>query len=504
MAPRLAQSQIELVEAMVPDIALNDKQRAEAADCSTRAVRRVRANMRCFGSARAPPNGGGRPRSITPSMLNALCDRLIEKPCMYQDEMVVFLWDEFEILVTTYSISRALASIRWSNKTARRVAKERNADLRDLYLHKLSAFRSYQLVYIDESGCDKRIGFRRTGWSPLGVTPVQIAKFHRGRRYQILPAHEGVVLDRPAQIYFAGDRLSYWVWVPTLNRAEEKAFNAQVKAFIDRANRLDMDYFPGIESTGEGTHAPSPRGSTSPDYPKRRTGLSGTIYEKVGEVISRGGFREVFCVQIISPEPGDRQDQPKSEQPMQELVAKEIFHKGNSPSTKQWFREMQENECKIVMNNPNPHINAIIDIAYVPGSDDTPWIIEEYQPYCLDDEKLPFDVDAEDMVWQLVSGLKHYHDSGIMHHDIKPSNILMRRINDPKNGNPRWLFKFTDHGMARRTNHPVQGLAGTGWYCAPEILDREPHNEKADIFSLGVEFLGSHGGLLAPRQYAPS
>jgi transposase len=53
-------------------------------------------------------------------------------------------------------------------------------------------------VYVDESGCDRRVGFRRTGWSPLGVTPVQIAKFHRGQRYQILPAYSqnGILLSR--------------------------------------------------------------------------------------------------------------------------------------------------------------------------------------------------------------------------------------------------------------------------------------------------------------------
>jgi hypothetical protein len=77
--------------------------------------------------------------------------------------MVVLLWDEFEVLVTTSAVSRALASIGWSKKVARRVAKERNPDLRDFYLHNLSAFRSYHLVYVDESGYDKRIGFRRTG-----------------------------------------------------------------------------------------------------------------------------------------------------------------------------------------------------------------------------------------------------------------------------------------------------------------------------------------------------
>jgi hypothetical protein len=69
-----------------------------------------------------PVNGAGRPRTITPAMLRALCDRLIEKPHMYQDEMVVFLWGEFDMLVTTYSISRALKQAGWSKKTARRVA----------------------------------------------------------------------------------------------------------------------------------------------------------------------------------------------------------------------------------------------------------------------------------------------------------------------------------------------------------------------------------------------
>ena len=115
--------------------------------------------------------------------------------------MVGFLWDEFDILVTISSIGRALASAGWSKKVARRVAQERNADLRDFYLYSLPAFRSYHLVYIDESGCNKRIGFRRTGWSPLGVTLVQIARFHRDQRQQILPAYtqDGILLVRMFQ-----------------------------------------------------------------------------------------------------------------------------------------------------------------------------------------------------------------------------------------------------------------------------------------------------------------
>jgi hypothetical protein len=46
-------------------------------------------------------------------MLSALLERLIEKPELYQDEMAMFLYDEFEVVVTTPTISRALASAGW-------------------------------------------------------------------------------------------------------------------------------------------------------------------------------------------------------------------------------------------------------------------------------------------------------------------------------------------------------------------------------------------------------
>ncbi len=85
--------------------------------------------------------------------------RLLDK-CT--DEMAIYLYDKFDVLVTTSCISRALASAGRSKKVARRVASERNADLRDFYLHKRSAFRSYHMVYIDEPGSDDRIGFRKT------------------------------------------------------------------------------------------------------------------------------------------------------------------------------------------------------------------------------------------------------------------------------------------------------------------------------------------------------
>jgi len=46
-------------------------------------------------------------------MLDMLLERLVEKPGLYQDEMAAFLFDEFNVLVTTSTINRALKSIGW-------------------------------------------------------------------------------------------------------------------------------------------------------------------------------------------------------------------------------------------------------------------------------------------------------------------------------------------------------------------------------------------------------
>jgi transposase len=67
-----------------------------------------------------------------------------------------------------------------------------------LYQHNLSdsGFCLYYYVFVDESGSDKQGGFRQTGWSPLGVTPIQIARFQHKQRYQILLVYtqDGIIL----------------------------------------------------------------------------------------------------------------------------------------------------------------------------------------------------------------------------------------------------------------------------------------------------------------------
>jgi hypothetical protein len=105
----------------------------------------MRTNFRNFGSTAALPNRIGRPRSITPAMLDALREHLLKNPELYQDEMALFLWEKFKVHVNTSSILRVLNSVSWSKKKIRRVSKARNADLRDLYVHNTSNFLSFQM-----------------------------------------------------------------------------------------------------------------------------------------------------------------------------------------------------------------------------------------------------------------------------------------------------------------------------------------------------------------------
>ncbi len=123
MAPNLAASQHQLIGDMILSRSLKQTEMATAAGCSERAIRRRASNLRLFGKTKAPWNGAERRRIITPQMLDALRERLLEKPGLYRDEMAVFLYDEFGILVTVSSISKALASTGWSKKATRHVAK---------------------------------------------------------------------------------------------------------------------------------------------------------------------------------------------------------------------------------------------------------------------------------------------------------------------------------------------------------------------------------------------
>lgn len=76
-------------------------------------------------------------------------------------------------------------------------------------------------------------------------------------------------------------------------------------------------------------------------------------------------------------------------------------------------------------------------------------------------------------------GLEHVHESGYMHLDFKPENILVSRNGGVKLVDFDLARPITDTG--KRKKNP-----GTPAYMAPEQLAGEPFDHRVDIFAFGV------------------
>lgn len=170
---------------------------ATQARCSARAVRRISCEDPIEMAKRAQSRVGRR-SCISEPMRKFLRDVLIKEPDLYRDEMADLLHEEFGGIASERSIGRALQAIDWTRKRMYRTAQQRDPDLRTKFLYDIAEYPSDHLIFIDESGCDRRIGYRHWGWSQRGTAPVKVTKFGRGKRWHILPAYtqDGILIKR--------------------------------------------------------------------------------------------------------------------------------------------------------------------------------------------------------------------------------------------------------------------------------------------------------------------
>ena len=91
--------------------------------------------------------------------------------------------------------------------------------------------------------------------------------------------------------------------------------------------------------------------------------------------------------------------------------------------------------------------------------------------------------EVVELVAGVADALHHAHESGVVHRDVKPSNILLTEEGQPK---------VTDFGLARVEDalalSRTGDFAGTPFYMSPEQIrgDRSKIDRSTDVYSLGV------------------
>ncbi|CAH1251251.1 NEK7 [Branchiostoma lanceolatum] len=87
---------------------------------------------------------------------------------------------------------------------------------------------------------------------------------------------------------------------------------------------------------------------------------------------------------------------------------------------------------------------------------------------------------TQNLAVQLCEGLKHIHDAGYMHRDLKLINVLV---------SSEGVVKLADLGSSKSEEAYARTKDGTRFYAAPEVLAQKEYNRSADIYSLGLILL---------------
>ena len=156
--------------------------------------------------------------------------------------------------------------------------------------------------------------------------------------------------------------------------------------------------------------------------------------------------------------------------------------------TDQASRSRFRKEALALSRLTHPNIAVVHDFDTL---DDTDFLVMELVPGITLEEKLvagPLDeTEAINLVTQLVEGLAAAHQQGVIHCDIKPSNLRVT---------PDGHVKILDFGLAKFLKHADavsitmsitqdHGVAGTLAYMSPEQLRGSPPDERTDTYAVG-------------------
>ncbi|XP_062095465.1 serine/threonine-protein kinase ATG1c [Humulus lupulus] len=163
-----------------------------------------------------------------------------------------------------------------------------------------------------------------------------------------------------------------------------------------------------------------------------------------------------------------------------EVAIKEI-------ATSRLNKKLQESlmsEIFILKKINHPNIIQLHDIIEAPGK------IHLVLEYCKGGDlsmyiqrhgRVP-ETTAKHFMQQLAAGLQILRDNNLIHRDLKPQNLLLSTHDDNA------VLKIADFGFARslQPRGLAETLCGSPLYMAPEIMQLQKYDAKADLWSVGA------------------
>jgi eukaryotic-like serine/threonine-protein kinase len=260
------------------------------------------------------------------------------------------------------------------------------------------------------------------------------------------------------------------------------AAEARISAARSAAGKLKASNGTGSHAT-TGAPITSGRLSSSAQLVAKRQERSGAVNKiaiggySVVRKIGEGGMSSVYLARREEDE----------QQVVLKIVDAELSR--NDEFLKRFIRE-----CGIISKIESPHVARIFDQGF---SADHAYLAMEY--FDSGDLKARIDKgmnvqEALQVIRQLATGLRAVHESGVVHRDLKPQNILFRADG---------TLGIVDFGIAKHMEDKAQltthgQVFGTPYYMSPEQGLGKSLDARSDMYSMGIIF---YEMLMSKRMY---
>ncbi|MFJ5730889.1 serine/threonine-protein kinase [Streptomyces paradoxus] len=169
-------------------------------------------------------------------------------------------------------------------------------------------------------------------------------------------------------------------------------------------------------------------------------------------------------------------------------VAVKVFRPGSGFDTEEAFRS----EAEILARLQHPGLVTAFDAGHHDGEAFLVMQLIDGRTLKSRIAESPLTCEAAAALGAaLAEALAHAHEEGIVHRDVKPSNIILDSSDRPH---------LTDFGISRLLDATIRTatgtLTGTAAYLSPEQVLGRPVGRPADIYALGLVLLESLTGRL--------